>query len=230
MAPLERPSNKTVVKVVYAALLVFIVAVGPCLADETPSDTGPLGPPGKAVAARGTHLAAPDPAREDAPPGTALKYFAEVDNGVYKGAKPESDADYRFLQSLHVKYIVVLRVLPFTHHSEAKRAKKYGITLIQEEMNASPFSPSEHRIDEILAELRDARNHPVYFHCAFGRDRTSVIAALYQMYFKGMPLPEALQYLDAAGYKESWMRSGLTRYIRKHPTAPSGLLEMPAAR
>ena len=92
-------------------------------------------------------------------------------------------------------------------------------------MNASPFSPSEKHIAKRLSILRDARYHPVYFHCKFGCDRTNIIAALYKMYFQGMSEPEAVQYLHDNGYgfKFGWLRSGLTRYLRNHPTPPASL-------
>jgi len=158
--------------------------------------------------------------------GSKLKYFEAVDDGVYKGSKPKSDADYRFLQSLHVKYIVDLQFLPLLTRLEQRKARKYGITLIPGIMNASPFSPSEKHVDKILAILRDDRYHPVYFHCKVGRDRTSVIAALYKMYFLGMSQQEAMQYLHESGYgfKYGWLRSGLTRYLKKHPNPPADLL------
>jgi hypothetical protein len=31
--------------------------------------------------------------------GTSIVRFAEIDEGIYKGSKPKTDADYRFLQS-----------------------------------------------------------------------------------------------------------------------------------
>jgi protein tyrosine/serine phosphatase len=153
---------------------------------------------------------------------SSLKHFASIDDGVFKGSRPKSDADYRFLQSLHVKYIVDLQALPLLTRFERRKATKYGITVIPGIMNASPFSPSEKHIDQILMILRNERYHPVYFHCKFGRDRTSIIAALYKMYFLGMPAQEATQYLQDSGYgfKFGWLRSGLTRYLKKHPTAP----------
>jgi hypothetical protein len=158
--------------------------------------------------------------------GSKLKYFNSVDDGVYKGSKPKSDADYRFLQSLHVKYIVDLQFLPVLTRFEQRRAKKYGITLIPGIMNASPFSPSEKHVDKILTILRDERYHPVYFHCKVGRDRTSIIAALYKMYFLGMSQQEAMQYLHESGYgfKYGWLRSGLIRYVKRHPNPPAELL------
>lgn len=167
-----------------------------------------------------------DSVQEREAAGSTLKYFSRVDDGVYKGSKPKSDADYRFLQSLHVRYIVDLQVIPLMTLPEKRRAKQYGITLIPGTMNASPISPSEKHVDKILAILRDDRYHPVYFHCKFGRDRTAVIAALYKMYFLEMPPQESMQYLHDVGYgfKFGWLRSGLTRYLEKHPTPPADLL------
>jgi len=171
-------------------------------------------------------------ASQPAAAGSKLKYFSSVDDGVYKGSRPRIDADYRFLQSLHVKYIVDLQVLPLLTRLEQRKARRYGITLIPGIMNASPFSPSEKHVDKILAILRDGRYHPVYFHCKFGRDRTSVIAALYKMYFLGMSQQEAMQYLHESGYgfKNGWLRGGLTRYLKKHPTPPADLLSSSQTR
>jgi protein tyrosine/serine phosphatase len=178
-----------------------------------------------------TVVRTPDFAREQAAIGSTLNHFGEVDNGVYKGSKPKSDSDYEFLQSLHVKYIVDLQVFPLLGRPERQKAKKYGITVIPGIMNASPFSPSEKHVDNILAILRDKRNHPIYFHCKLGRDRTAVIAALYKMYFLGMSPEDAEQYLRDVGYgfKFGCVRSGLTRYLRKHPTPPPELAAASAA-
>jgi len=187
---------------------------------------GALPAPSQAVAA------VDDSSRELTSAGSKLKHFALVDVGVYKGSRPKGDADYRFLQSLRVKYIVDLQVFPFMSVLEKRKAKKYGITVIPGIMNASPISPSEKHIDAILAILRDDRYHPIYFHCRFGRDRTNVIAALYRMYFLGMPPADATQYLHESGYafRFGWLRSGLTRYVKKHPTAPPGLLSASETR
>ena len=162
--------------------------------------------------------------------GSKLKYFGAVDVGVYKGSRPKSDADYQFLQSLNVKYIVDLQVIPFMSLPEKRKAKKYGITVITGTMNASPISPSEKHVKKIMAILRDERYHPVYFHCKLGRDRTAIIAALYKMYFLGMPPQEAEQYLRQSGYgfKYGWLRSGLTRYLKNHPTLAPDSLPDPA--
>jgi hypothetical protein len=166
-------------------------------------------------------------AAEHQMPGTTLLHFGRVDDGVYKGSKPSSDADYRYLRSLHVKYIVDLELLPLLNLPEKAKAQRYGIVLIPAHINASPLSPSEKHVVNILAMLEDKRYHPVYFHCALGRDRTSLIATLYKMYFLGMRKQEAERYLYESGYKDGWVRSGLTRYLETHPTRPPTLRSHP---
>jgi len=156
--------------------------------------------------------------REKTAAGTTLVYFGQVDDGVYKGSRPKTNADFKFLQSRHVKYIVDLQFLPFQHRAEEKKAKRYGIVLIPARINASPLSPSRRHVEAVMAILRDKRYHPVYFHCALGRDRTSLIAALYKMYFLGMSQQDAWRYMHKSGYKDGWVRSGLTKYFKEHPT------------
>jgi hypothetical protein len=153
--------------------------------------------------------------------GTTLVYFGEVDHGVYKGSEPKTDADYEFLHARHIKYILDLELLPSLRHSEQKKAKRYGIVLIHGRLNASPIPPSHKHIERIMAILRNKRYHPIYFHCAYGRDRTSLVAALYKMYFLGMSQQDALRYMDESGYKDSWVRGGLKRYLEKHPRSRS---------
>ena len=169
----------------------------------------------------------PDASRAQSAAGTTLVHFGQVDDGVYKGSRPKTNADFEFLQSRHVKYIVDLQFLPFLHWSEQKKAKRYGIVFIPARMNASPVSPSQKHVEAIMAILRDKRYQPVYFHCALGRDRTSVIAALYKMYFLGMSQQDARRYMLESGYKVSWVRCGLARYLKKHPTPSPALSSSP---
>jgi Protein tyrosine/serine phosphatase len=152
-----------------------------------------------------------------------LAHFEKVDEGVYKGSRPRTDADYRYLQSLDVKYILDLQFLPFLQRAERKKAKRYGMQLMLVRINASPVPPSEKHIASIMAILRDRRYRPIYFHCALGRDRTALVAALYKMYFMGMSQREAWIYMKEAGFKESWLRNGLKRYLWKHPNLPASV-------
>lgn len=148
--------------------------------------------------------------------GTSLVRFAQIDNGVFKGSEPKSDADYRFLQSIGIKHIVALRFFPILPVVETHKAKRYGMTVISIPMNASPIAPSEKHVDRALCWLRNPQVRPVYLHCDIGRDRTSLVATLYEIYFRGLPATNAWSEMRRFGFKNSWTTRGLRTYLRKH--------------
>jgi protein-tyrosine phosphatase len=154
-------------------------------------------------------------------PGTSIVRFEQIDDGVYKGSRPRKDSDYRFLQSKHIKYIVDLKFLPVFPTLEKRKARRYGITVLSVQMNASPIPPSEKHVNHALCILGDKHFRPVYFHCDIGRDRTALIAALYEMYFRGASKEEAEQDMKRFGFKGGWSLHGLTSYFKRHPTAPA---------
>ena len=149
-------------------------------------------------------------------PATSLAHFAQIDDGVYKGAEPKTDADFRFLQSLGIRYIVDLKLFPIMPIREKRKAQRYGMTVIPVTINASPFAPSEKHINQALCALKDPQRHPIYFHCDIGRDRTSLVATLYEMYFRGLPPSETWPEMKRFGFKDSWTLHGLKSYLRKH--------------
>ena len=99
--------------------------------------------------------------------------------------------------------------------------RKHGMVFLRVPMNAFPIPPSEKHVAEALCILRDSSRHPIYFHCELGRDRTSLVAALYEMYFRGMSQAEAWKKMNADGYKDWFGIHGLKSYFEKHPR-PSG--------
>jgi protein tyrosine/serine phosphatase len=153
-------------------------------------------------------------------PDTKLIRFEEIDDGVYKGSEPKNEADYRFLQSKHIKYIVALKFFPLLDRLEVRKARKYGILVIPVTMNASTIPPSEKHIRQILCLLSDKRLRPVYFHCTTGRDRTALIATLYEVYFLGIPPERARDEMKRFGFKEGWTLTGLSNYLEKHASSP----------
>jgi Tyrosine phosphatase family len=155
-------------------------------------------------------------------PGTSLVRFEEVDREVYKGSKPKSEADYQFLQSKNVKYILNLKFFPFLSGAEQRKAKARGMVVIDATINASPMQPSEQHVNAILCILRDTRLRPIYFHCDLGRDRAALVAALYRVYFRGVPKEEAWQQaLENSGFKDDWTLQGLKNYFEEHTRHPT---------
>ena len=78
---------------------------------------------------------AADPKHAHPGAGTSIVRFAQLDDGVYKGSKPKTDADYRFLQSKNVKYILDLKFFPVLYRLEKKKAEKSGIVVIPATIN-----------------------------------------------------------------------------------------------
>jgi protein-tyrosine phosphatase len=179
---------------------------------------------GSIVQGEGRNLHQNDAALRHPAPGTAIIRFGQVDTGVYRGSKPENDADFRFLKSKHVRYILDARFLPFLAAPEARRARKYGMTFISSPMNGSPVAPSEQHVNRILLILRNKRYWPIYFHCDLGRDRTSLIAALYKMYFLHVSKQAAWEDMKYYGFKDSWTLRGLKEYFEKHSTPSPSLV------
>ena len=175
-------------------------------------------------------LSAPGVARPGNPvlahpaPGTTLIRFGQVDTGVYRGSKPKTDTDFRFLQSKHIRYILDARFLPFLAAPEGKKARQYGMVFLTSPISGSPLPPSQKHVERILLILHDKRYHPIYFHCDLGRDRTSLLAALYRMYFLGESQQAAWREMKYYGFKDSWTLRGLKTYFFKHPQPSPGLL------
>lgn len=170
------------------------------------------------TAAQGIRLV--DPGHEHPAPDTKLTYFEKIDDGVYKGSKPRSDADYRFLQSKGIKYIVDMKFFPLLDRFESHKARRYGMHVIPVTTNASTFAPSEKHIRQILCLLSDKRLQPIYFHCTVGRDRTALIATLYEVYFLGLHPEKARDEMKRFGFKGGWTLVGLRNYLERHASTP----------
>lgn len=99
---------------------------------------------------------------------------------------------------------------------EKAKAEQYKIRLIPITMNASPMAPSEAHVRRTLCLRADKRLRPIYFHCDIGRDRTSLIATLYEVYFRGLPPQQALQEMKRFGFTDGWTLRGLRNYLQKH--------------
>jgi hypothetical protein len=163
---------------------------------------------------------APDIRRIHPAPGTHLVRFQELDEGVYKGSKPKIDADYEFLRSKGIKYIVNLKFFPWLNNWEKRKARKYGMIMLTGTISASPMVPSERHVNAVLCLLRDKRYHPIYIHCDLGRDRAMLIAGLYEMYYKQKSREEAYKEMTYYGFNDGWGLSGLKTYFERHSQEP----------
>lgn len=128
------------------------------------------------------------------------KFYA-VDSGrVYRGAKPNSE-DLKTLKAAGFRTIIDLQggdfdifgsiagypepgELPQAIQQEKINTIKSQMNWVSERMSSFAVSPSEQlNIAEALAIMHDPNMQPVFVHCQYGKDRTGLVAALYEVLF-----------------------------------------------
>jgi tyrosine-protein phosphatase SIW14 len=105
--------------------------------------------------------------------------FAQVDDHLYRGGRPSAE-QVRWLHQLGVRTIVCLRTGDDTTEEEAA-ARALGMRFLRFPFRASFNVPDGEMLRQIVASIQDSHD-PVYVHCSQGRDRTSLIVALYRVW------------------------------------------------
>jgi protein tyrosine/serine phosphatase len=101
--------------------------------------------------------------------------FALVREGLYRGGQP-TPRQIELLHDLGVSTVIDLR-----HGStseEAATAKRLGMRFVRFPFYG-PFGADSHFLKSIVEAIRAGGN--VYVHCHVGRDRTSLVVALYRV-------------------------------------------------
>jgi protein-tyrosine phosphatase len=149
-----------------------------------------------------------------------------VTDGILAGSKPTRDADFIFLKSQGVRFLLQPRFLPFLAGYERSKAKRYGMEYLSVPMNASPFAPSEKHVNAALRIMRTKADKPLYLHCVLGRDRTSLLVGLYMIYFEGASKEQAYAEMKAEGFRTVFFVHGLKAYFDKHTKLPPELADL----
>ncbi len=132
-----------------------------------------------------------------------LENVGEVAPGIYRGAQPKGKEGYDSLRKLGVKTVVNLRDL----HDETEAVTGDGLTAIRIPLVADVRGsrpPTTEDMGRFLSILRDPAQRPVYFHCAFGADRTGTMCAVYRMEVCGWTPDEAFKEMEAFGFHTVW--------------------------
>jgi protein tyrosine/serine phosphatase len=117
--------------------------------------------------------------------------FAQVTPLLYRGAQPNAE-QLAMLRDVGVKTIVTFITDKSVLRDEIAAAQKLGLTV-----HSYPFygmsSPDPALLERIVDELR-AADAPVYVHCRQGRDRTSLVVALFRVWVQGWNPKTAWQH------------------------------------
>jgi protein tyrosine/serine phosphatase len=145
--------------------------------------------------------------------------FARVSERLYRGGQP-SAAHLAALRSLGVRTIIDLR------HENARARRDEAATARQLELGfvSLPFagirSPDPELLHRIVDAMADPRLGDVYVHCRVGRDRTSLVVALYRVWKEGWPPARAWQReARDFGYRGWLFLRPLARTFRRLTTA-----------
>jgi protein tyrosine/serine phosphatase len=125
--------------------------------------------------------------------------FAVVRDGLYRGGQP-TPHHLELLHALGVNTVIDLR--RGNSDAEAAAAQRLGIRLVR-----FPFFGIFGADHLFLANVVEAIRHggSVYVHCHVGRDRTSLVIALYRVLVEGWEPRLAWQKEAIAyGYVRSW--------------------------
>src|SRR5882672_10677315 len=126
-----------------------------------------------------------------------LDNFARISPGLYRGGQPTEEG-FKQLKAMGVKTVIDFR----SYHSTKAMVEAAGLTPVEIPIKADLGStpPDDEAVRRFFAIVLDPAKQPVYIHCAFGKDRTGTMAALYRLEVDGWTADEALQEMEAFGY------------------------------
>lgn len=155
-----------------------------------------------------------------ASPAAAELNVRQVAPGVYTGSAPDSAADYRCLQRLGIRTVIDSRPFrPRASRRERREVSRLGMTHLRVPIDYHPAD--DHGPHRVLAQLSEPRRQPVYLHCQLGRDRTSLVVALYRVRYQGWT-PEAA-YAEMERRQFNPLLLALDRYFWQHVSAAESL-------
>src|SRR5579859_6972517 len=127
-------------------------------------------------------------------PGMAgLDNFARVNAALYRGAQPTEEG-FKQLKAMGVKTVIDFR----SYHSTKRQVEAAGMRAIEIPIKADLGStpPDEEDRKKFFEVVLDPEKQPVYIHCAFGKDRTGTMAAVYRLEVDHWTAEEAMQEME----------------------------------
>ena len=141
-----------------------------------------------------------------------LSKVGRVAPGILRGGQPEK-AGYAALRKMGVRTIINLR----SSLSEREEVEKAGMKSIEVPMNAA-FGVKREIVDNLIEEMMNPANHPVFIHCRHGKDRTGAVVAIYRIRIQGWSLEEAEAEMLSFGFNKMFFT--LRKQVREYSAAP----------
>lgn len=127
-----------------------------------------------------------------------VENFAKLDGVLWRGAQPTAEG-FQALEKAGAKTIVSFR------HDHDDLPLMKGTKLRYLRIPSRAWRAREKDIAAFLKVLEDPANHPVYIHCAQGRDRTGYNAAAYRIVVQRWSAEAALKEMHAFRFNTVWV-------------------------
>jgi tyrosine-protein phosphatase SIW14 len=152
-----------------------------------------------------------------------VENFARVNPTLYRGGQPTEEG-LKQLKAMGIKTVIDFR----SHHSTRKQVEAAGMTPVEIPLKADLGSvpPDDDALKKFFEVVLDPARQPVYIHCAFGKDRTGTMAAVYRLEVDGWTPDEALQEMEAFGYHNIYR--DLIAFVKGY--TPRGYAKGPAPK
>ena len=132
----------------------------------------------------------------------------KVAQGIYRGARPNSELEMGVLKILGIKTILNLESGPLeasmaTLDRELAWAAKAGI--VMQHLRLSEILPPT--LEQLQTAIRILRNQeclPIYIHCKWGKDRTGIVAGVFESVVLGQPYQEVYNRMIDLGFHLDW--------------------------
>jgi len=135
-------------------------------------------------------------------PQTAIKRFGHVDTNLYRGAQPDEEG-FKTLRDQGIMTIINYRVEEDLVARERQIVESLGMHYIH--IPWTIFGPYKQEVfDRSFEAIAEKDTAPVFFHCKRGSERTGVIAAAYNIKYRGWSLKEAVKDAEAHDVKFIW--------------------------
>jgi len=128
-----------------------------------------------------------------------ISNVGRISQGIYRGNQPLPEG-YKTLKKMGIKTVINLR----SRHREKKAVEDAGMNYIEFPISMIKNLKRENVL-EIINVMADPENQPVYVHCALGRDRTGIVAAIYRIEKQGWSFDEAEQEMQDFGFNDVWI-------------------------
>ncbi len=144
--------------------------------------------------------------------------FAQIGDRLFRGGQP-SERHLEALRALGVGTVINLR----REERKSWRAEERHVRALGMEFLRFPFygvfGADQLFLERILAEMRRGA---AYIHCKHGRDRTSLLVALFRVRFEGWDAQlawqrEVLEYGYQPTYFYRKLRTTYDRFVRRAP-------------